>query len=600
MAGVLPRKIFKRMKKGAEVMYASQGTDARAATRSRAAGGGSAGGPAPRGGGIQIPADLAGPMVIPMAAFQAQQEPELERIEGMRIPPEGMVLAAKRPKSTEDKTLLKISYAVVPRTPKPNQTVYAYCVIRHEPALRTLMYYMLEPNITEDDWKVIREVQRDLEERLDVDVSKLGYIETKNILLEEVDRSLEIMGFAVDAARKDILLYYIERDTLGFGKIDALMKDPNIEDLSCDGVGVPLYAYYRDPRVGSVRTNVAFETAEELDAFIVKLSQKCNKTISVAEPLLDGTLTDGSRIQATLGSDISRKGSNFTIRKFTEMPLTPTHMLNFRTVNALQLAYLWLAIDHGKSVLVSGGTATGKTSMLNVLSLFIRPGMKVVSIEDTAEIRLPHEHWVSQVARSALSSKGTTTGEVTLFDLLRASLRQRPDYIILGEVRGKEAFVLFQQMATGHASLATIHAASVPQLIDRLITPPISLPPRLLENIDVILFIKLSRLNEKIIRRADTVAEVVGIKDDKPVTRIVFEWDAFKDVFNVKDRSVLLKDISKRSGLSEEDIIEELFRRKAILEWMQKKGMIDYREVAKVIHSYYLQPAKTMDMIMSM
>ena len=592
MASVASRKIFQRFKAGAKIKGLSK---PRAFKGSRAAPKESERRPS---GGVQIPQGASIPMLFP-AGFQMPEETDLERLEAIRIPSEGATPATRKPKAAVDQTTIKISYPLVPRSPKPNQNVYAYCVIRHEPSLRTLMYYLLEPKLTEDDKKVIREVQKDLEERLDIDVSKMGYIETKNILLEEVDKSLEILGFTVDSARKDILLYYIEKDTLGFGKIDAIMKDPNIEDLSCDGVGVPLYVYYRDPRVGSIRTNVVFESPEELDAFIVKIAQKCNKTISIAEPLLDGTLTDGSRVQTTLGSDISRKGSNFTIRKFSEKPLTPTHMIGFKTIDSLQLAYLWLAIDHGKSVLISGGTATGKTSMLNVLSLFIRPNMKVVSIEDTAEIRLPHEHWVPQVARSAMSVKGAT-GEVTLFDLLKASLRQRPDYIILGEVRGKEAFVLFQQMATGHPSMATIHAASVPQLIDRLTTPPISLPPRLLENIDIIVFIKLSRLHDKIIRRVDTIAEVVGVKGDKPITKKVFEWDASKDVFKASEKSVILKDLSKRSGMTDEEIVEELFRRKAILEWMVKKGMTDYREVGKIIRSYYLQPTRTMDLIMSM
>jgi len=594
MAGVVSKKIFLRLKRGAQIQRIaaapSQSVPARPAEARKGGAGGS--------GGVQIPAGLALPMAFPMG-FPMMPEQETERVDAIRIPSEAAAVLS-RPKTEEDRTTLKISYPLVPRTPKPNQTVYAYCVIRYEPELRNVMYHLLEPPITDDDKKVIREVKRDLEERLDIDVSKLAYTETKSILLEEVDKSLTILGFTVDSTRKDVLLYYIERDTLGFDKIDALLKDPNIEDLSCDGVGVPIYVYYRDPKVSSVRSSVTFDTPEELDAFIVKLAQKCNKAISIAEPLLDGTLTDGSRIQATLGSDISRKGSNFTIRKFTETPLTPTHMLNYKTVNSLQLAYLWLAIDNGKSVLVSGGTATGKTSMLNVLSLFIRPGMKIVSIEDTAEIRLPHEHWVPQVARSALSTKGGGTGEVTLFDLLRASLRQRPDYIILGEVRGKEAFVLFQQMATGHPSMATIHAASVPQLIDRLTTPPISLPPRLLENIDIILFIKLFRLHDRVIRRADAIAEMVGVKGDKPITKTVFEWDASKDTFEVKEKSVVLKDISKRSGQTEQEVLDELFRRKAILEWMQKKGMTDYKEVAKVIQSYYLQPTKTMDFIMSM
>ncbi|MFH1294317.1 MAG: ATPase, T2SS/T4P/T4SS family, partial [Candidatus Aenigmatarchaeota archaeon] len=446
MASVVSKKIFQRLKKGMEIRGVAvdyQPGQSRQSRRPRERQ------PAQTDSqpemGFQIPQGMAVPMTFPMDI--RRPEIDLEHIEDLRIPSETGILGTKKPKETEDKTAIKITYPLIPRNPKPNETVFAYSVIRYEPAIRSLMYHLLEPKLTDEEKKVIKDIQKDLEERLNVDISKMGYVETKNVLMDEVDRSLATLGFRIDPGRKEILLYYIERDTLGFGPIDALMKDPNIEDLSCDGVNVPLYAYYRDPRIGSVRTNVFFSEGEELDSFITKLAQKTNKTISIAEPLLDGTLTDGSRIQATLGSDISRKGSNFTIRKFSENPLTPTHMLNYKTVNSLQLAYLWMAIDNGKSILVSGGTATGKTSMLNVLSLFIRPAAKIVSIEDTAEIRLPHEHWVPQVARTAMSVRGAT-GEVTLFDLLKASLRQRPDYIILGEVRGKEAFVLFQQMAS--------------------------------------------------------------------------------------------------------------------------------------------------------
>ena len=348
--------------------------------------------------------------------------------------------------------------------------------------------------------------------------------------------------------------------------------------------------------IGSARKCHLFDDADELNEFVVKLAQKCNKTISIAEPLLDGALPDGSRVQATLGTDIARKGSNFTIRKFTERPLTPIHMIKFGTLNSLQLAYLWLAIENGKSILISGGTATGKTSLLNALSLFIRPAAKVVSIEDTAELRLPHPHWIPEVARNPLSIKGHT-GEVTLFDLLKSSLRQRPDYIVLGEVRGKEAYVLFQQMATGHPSLATIHAASIPQLIDRLITPPISLPPTLIENIDIIVFLMNSRHKGSYIRRANTVREILGVEKERPVTRKLFEWNSLTDSFETKEKSIVLEKIAARLGITADEITSEIIRRKIILEWMVSQQIYDYREVSKVIDTYYNTPERLVDLI---
>lgn len=341
---------------------------------------------------------------------------------------------------------ISVSYNLVPRSPKRGETVYAYASIKWNPRLGEAVYYVVEPKITKGDLDTVESVKRFLEEKLDVDFIKLGDVKGKQLLSGEVQKILGTMP-EIPETKKGSLNYYIERDIVGLGRIEALMNDPNIEDISCDGLNIPIYVYHRDPKIGSLKTNVMFKDDDELNTFVTKIAQKCKKSISISEPLLDATLPDGSRIQATLGTDIARRGSNFTIRKFTEQPLTPTHMIKYGTLDPMQLAYLWLAIENGMSILISGGTATGKTSLLNALSLFIRPNLKIVSIEDTAELRLPHPHWIPEVARTPLSMKGSK-GEVTLFDLLKSSLRQRPDYIIMGEVRGKEAFVLFQQMAS--------------------------------------------------------------------------------------------------------------------------------------------------------
>jgi flagellar protein FlaI len=412
------------------------------------------------------------------------------------------------------------------------------------------------------------------------------------MLKSEIGKSLALMAeVQLEPAKRAAINYFIERDIIGLGKIEPLMQDESIEDISCDGTSIPIFIYHRDPKIGPLKTNIVFTDTDELNTFVVKVSQKCNKTISIAEPLLDGALHDGSRVQATLGTDIARKGSNFTIRKFTARPLTPTHMLQYKTINSLALAYLWLAIDNGMSVLLSGGTATGKTSLLNALSLFIRPNLKIVSIEDTAELRLPHPHWIPEVARTPLSIKGRI-GEVSLFDLLKSSMRQRPDYIVLGEVRGKEAFVLFQQMATGHPSMATIHAASLPQLVDRLTTPPINLPPTLLENINIVAFLVLSKIKGSYVRRVNNILEIVGVEKNRPLTNSVFAWNPMDDTFEIKGKSVVLEMIAKKMGMTEDSIKEELSRRKKVLEWMVEKGIDDYRDVAVIFSIYYSNPER--------
>lgn len=520
---------------------------------------------------------------------------EVEGIEISKIPiTVGGVplMVGETPESLKD---INISYNLVPRSPKKGEQVLAYANIKWNPKMGGVVYYIIEPNITKADLETIENVKRLLEERLDIDFIKLGEVRSKRLLRDEIRKIVDSMP-GVAESKKGTLSYYIERDIIGLGKIESLMNDPNIEDISCDGVNIPVYVYHRDPKLGSLKTNIVFKEEDELNTFVIKIAQKCKKSISIAEPLLDATLPDGSRLQATLGTDIARKGSNFTIRRFTEQPLTPTHMLRYGTLNSMQLAYLWLAIENGQSILISGGTATGKTSLLNALSLFIRPNLKVVSIEDTAELRLPHPHWIPEVARTPLSIKGSK-GEVTLFDLLKSSLRQRPDYIVMGEVRGREAFVLFQQMATGHPSLATIHAASISQLMDRLTTPPISLPPSLLENINIIVFLVFSRLRGRYIRRSDSILEVTGIKDKIPVTKEIFKWKPLDDSFGSGGKSVVLHNISVKLGLTQDSIKEELIRRKSVLEWMLREEIFDYRDVAKVINIYYSNPQRVLNLI---
>ena len=492
----------------------------------------------------------------------------------------------------------ELKYPLIPPNPKKGQPVFAYAHIFWDKKANRYIYELNEPKLTQKLKSMMKKIKELLEQRLDVDFSKLRISEASDYLNKQITELIEYFGFQITPVERKILRYYIERDFIGFGKIEALMKDPNIEDISCDGIGVPIFVFHRDPDIASVITNVIFEDPDELDSFITRLAQLSGKTITVAEPLLDGTLPDGSRVQATLATDIARKGSNFTIRKFTEKPLTPVHLLNYRTVDARVLAYLWMAVDYGRSILVSGGTASGKTTLLNVLSLFIRPDKKIVSIEDTAELRLPHPHWVPTVARTAISKGGK--GEVTLFDLLKESFRQRPDYIIVGEVRGKEAFILFQQIATGHPSLATIHAEDMRKLTDRLTTPPISLSPQLVSSLDLIVFMQRMRYKNKFTRRLTEILEMVEFdpQSKQPIVNTLFKWNPSTDRFDVVNKSIIFKKISNLTGITPEELKEELKRRILILEWMQEKNITNYRDVYKVINLYYTSPNRVLAVVM--
>ncbi|NCN38783.1 MAG: type II/IV secretion system ATPase subunit, partial [Candidatus Aenigmarchaeota archaeon] len=370
-------------------------------------------------------------------------EKSREELEGIEIPEFGIKKVSKLGlEKEEQKEFVSKTYPLIPREPEKNEPIMAYAKIQWNPNKNQHEYIVVQPQIPARMKRLITKLKDILEEKLDIDFSKLKKQEAKEYLRRESFKLLDYFRINISETEKTILIYYIERDFLGLGPIEPIMHDPNIEDISCDGINIPIYIFHRDPLLGSIPTNIIFPDSEELDSYLIRIAQLCGQSVSVIDPLLQGSLPDGSRVQGTLSTDIARRGSNFTIRKFTESPLTPTHLLAYKTINAKTLAFLWLAVDYSSSVLVSGGTATGKTSFLNILSLFIRRNMKIVSIEDTAELKLLHPHWIPQVARTSVaSSKERERGQIDLFDLLRESLRQRPDYIIVGEVRGKEAYV---------------------------------------------------------------------------------------------------------------------------------------------------------------
>ncbi len=482
--------------------------------------------------------------------------------------------------------------------------VMAYAHIKYDTSINKLVYEVIEPPLNINDIKNITYIKKIIENKINVDLGVMSAENMKKYIEDSVVNIIKQFGISASKDKIDIYKYYIVRDFLGLGKIEPLLRDKNIEDISCDGVNIPIFVFHRDPRISSVQTNVKFNKKEELDYFIIKLAQKCNKNISVAEPLLEGALPDGSRVHGVLGTDIARRGSNFTIRKFSKDPLTPIKLMQYHTIDAKTLAYLWLCIENKLSVLVSGPTAAGKTSLLNALSMFIRPDAKIVSIEDTPELRLQHPHWIPEVERPGFGSfRGDKrAGEVTMFDLLKGALRQRPDYIIVGEVRGKETYVLFQGMATGHAGLATMHADSMDKVIDRLITPPINLPPSLLETLDLITFVKGFRYKNSFVRRVTDIYEVERYNfDTKTVsTRQVVAWNSEKDVFDSVNPSIKLKKISSLSGLSKEEILIELKNRIFVLNWMLENKITDFVRVSEIIKTYYYDKDYLFDFIENM
>lgn len=484
------------------------------------------------------------------------------------------------------------SYPLVTTLFQNTKYVVATATIRFNPVTNQLMYIVEEPSISDNAKDVIKQTLKLLQERLEVEPSKLkarkevyGYIDGK------INEIWDYLGLPLSKDDELKAKYYILRDTIGYGLIEPLMRDPNIEDISCDGVGLPVFVFHRNPAYGELITNISFGTKENLDSFVMKLAQKAGRTISVATPLLDATLPDGSRLQATFGTDIARKGSNFNIRKFFKVPLTIIDLIKYGTVDPLLLAYLWLIIDEQQSLLISGTTAVGKTTFLNSIAQFIRPGLKIVSIEDTAELQLANVNWVPQVARTGYGPK--SYGEVTMFDLLKAALRQRPDYLVVGEVRGREASVMFQAMATGHPALSTLHADSINAVMDRLTTRPIDLPVSLLENLDAIVFLEKINIDGRLLRRVAQVLEIEGYdrNTDKLKTNVAFSWKPDTDTFDAHDSAILAKLAAKR-GQTPEQLKNELLRRANLLKWLYKKGITKFRDVASMINLYYTNPAQ--------
>ena len=514
--------------------------------------------------------------------LKMQKKPKKKKIkvEGIEIPENK--IDVKLPEfETKKLANISIKYPLIPSSSKGR--VFASANIFWDDIRHEFVYRVIEPELSKENAEILKKVKEFIQEKINIDFTKLRKIESIRYISNMFDDALNYFKVVKTPETK----YYIFRDFIGLGKIEPLLKDPNIEDISCDGVGVPIYVYHKDSRFGSLRTNILFKTKRELDNFVMKLAERCGKTVSIANPLLDGVLPDGSRVQTTLESDIARRGSNFTIRKFSEKPLTPVDLLKFGTVNLTQMAYFWLAIEYGSSIFVSGGTASGKTTLLNVLSFFIKPQLKIVSIEDTAELRLAHPHWVPQIARVPIA---TEKKDIDLYELLRESLRQRPDYIIVGEVRGREAYVLFQQIALGHGGLATIHAENFSKLVDRLTTPPISLHPSLLQNLDLVIFIERRKRKEKYLRRVTAVDEIIGYdKETKtPIWNEIFEWDAIHDKFQIKNKSYLLKKFAVKYGMKEIEIRNEINDRTKVLCWLVKRHINDYRKITAIINLFYV------------
>jgi flagellar protein FlaI len=476
---------------------------------------------------------------------------------------------------------------------------FTYAQIKWNPETKELIYNVLEPKMSEEDKKILRKISEGLIELVDVELSAIKqpskvieYLE-KNVL-----KVIKELGLKLNQEQYIKVMYYIYRNFVGLNEIEPFMQDPNIEDISCDGVGIPFYVVHR--KYGSLKTNVVFEDLENLRELVVKLAERCGRYVSYAEPILDGTLPDGSRVAATLAVDVATRGPVITIRKFGEKPFSPIEQMELKTASAEILAYFWYLLEHGVSMLIIGGVATGKTSFLNTLCMFIPPECKIVSIEDTRELRIPNEHWVPTLARPGFGipmPSGERYGGVSLFDLLKESFRQNPDYVVVGETRGEEAYVMFQGISSGHPSLSTMHAGSIETLIKRLTTPPIELSPTLIEGLDVVVVMVHAREKGKSARRIKEVVEIESVdpKTEEVKYRTVFRWNPEKDEYEKVNESIKVEKVVLAKGGKIENAWEEIRRREKILNWLKSKGVKDYVEVVKILNLYHKDKKKFLE-----
>ncbi len=412
-----------------------------------------------------------------------------------------------------------------------------------------------------------------------------------------VDKYRISLGWLPDVSWYKIL-YHAERDLVGYGRIDPLMRDPNIEDISCDGVKKPVYIWHRNYE--SIETNLELESDEILDNMVVKLVHMGGKHVSSAFPIVDASLPGKHRLAVCYRREITPFGTAFTIRKFREDPYSIIDLINIGTFSEEMAAYFWVCLENRASIMVLGGTAAGKTTALNSMACLIKPGSKIVTIEETAELNLPLENWVSLIARQSYGLGGSSIGEVTLFDLVKTSMRHRPDILVVGEVRGQEAYVLFQALATGHGGMCTMHAENLGSAIKRLTQKPMDISPAYIPLMNVILSIQRVHLNKhgvkKAFRRVINVNEIADFED----YRNPFSWQPSKDEHKMDlTRSTMISSISERQGTPTSELIDEIDKRKNVLHWMRERNIRSYKDVAAIIAEYYARPQNIYEKIIS-
>ncbi|MEM3159424.1 MAG: type II/IV secretion system ATPase subunit [Nitrososphaera sp.] len=484
-----------------------------------------------------------------------------------------------------------LRYALVPP--------FCYATIMQSDEYSDMLYAIDELAMNEEERKVYASIKDLLEKKIDsprlLDNIETSFVGEVSKLLSE-HFSGDYQPIALEKVK-----YFLKRDVLGFGIIDPLFHDPFIEDITCGGPGKPIFVYHR--QFEGLGTNVSFHDEEALDSFVMKMVHRAGKHISAAHPIVDASLPGNHRLAALYKKEVTTMGSSFTIRKFREDPITVVDLINSDTLDLDMAAYAWLMLDNKKSLMVIGSTGGGKTTILNAVTGLINPSYKIFSVEDVAEINIPHTNWFSLVSRASFGLE--SQGEIGLFDLLKSGMRHRPDYILVGEIRGEEAYVLFQAVATGHGGIATMHADDSEAAVRRLQQKPMDIPPAYVPLMNCVITVKRVKLRTEPVSGRQTnmmgrrVTEVTEVLSHNSLNS-VFEWDPEYDGYHDNLlKSKHLPKIAIDTGVDINDVYDDLARRKEILSWLLSRGIRDYRSISKVIGMFNQEPQRLMEKVKS-